>query len=264
MAATKRQTKGSLKASGILYLVIGIVCVAIGILILACNAGYMIKGECLELEDYFDSGVYPEGEYVSLNVNSVLGTYAETKHTTNGIPTGKDLYYVLFLDDNSFISLKVKDKGDIKKIDKICDDTWASDDWCTSEPLKVTGKLKTISNSEIRGFYGEFFDEFCSAMGITRSDLESEFTIRELDLDITDSRGSLWGIFAILCGIGVIAALVGLASLKKAKHFEDAPAVDYSNVNYTPVDTSEYNPVDTGASYDQGAATTEQDPNNFQ
>lgn len=251
MAATKRQTKGSLKASGILYLVIGIVCVAIGILILACNAGYMIKGECKEMTDYMDSGVYPVGEYVHLDVIYSFGNYAELEHKTNGIPTGKDEFYCICLEDGTLLSLKVKGKKDIAALEDI---TNATEGGAAGTPFSATGKLKNISNSEQLSYYNQFCDG-AEDLGLT---------VKTIEIDCTDSRGSLWGIFAILCGIGVIAALVGLASLKKAKHFEDAPAVDYSNVNYTPVDTSEYNPVDTGASYDQGADTTEQDPNNFQ
>ena len=73
MAATRRQTKGGLKASGIIYLLIGIVCVVIGIITLIANSSYMIKGECLEMDDYLESGVYPVGEYVKMDVHSLLG-----------------------------------------------------------------------------------------------------------------------------------------------------------------------------------------------
>lgn len=283
MAATRRQTKGGLKASGIIYLLIGIVCVVIGIITLIANSSYMIKGECLEMDDYLESGVYPVGEYVKMDVHSLLGNYAETKHTTNGIPTGTDQYYVLWLDNDTFISIKVKSKKDIETLNKIVDETWSSDDWYSTTSFEATGKLKNISNSELRGFYNDFFDEFCEYMGIEKSELTSQFTIKEIEIDCTDSRSSLWGLFALFCGLGVLLILVALATLKKAKNFDNAPAVDYSNVDYTPVDTTAYNPVDTSAPYDPTGADLNgssdanlnntdpgmtlnggQDPNNFQ
>ncbi len=260
MAATKKQTKGSLTASGIIYTIMGAVFVIIGVLILATHAGYMLKGECLKLEDYFN-GPYPVGEYVEFDVNSVLGNYAETKHTTNGIPTGTDQYFVVWTDDDSFISIKVKNKKDVETLNNIVDSTWASDSFYSSTSFHATGKLKNISDSELRGFYNDFFDELCSAMEIDRSDLTSQFDIKEIEIDCTDSRSSLWGLFAIFCGLGVLLALVGLGTLKKAKNFNNTPITNYSNSDYTPVDTTaEYNPVDTSVPYEGDS----QDPNNYQ
>ena len=145
MAATKKQTKGSLTASGIIYTIMGAVFVIIGVLILATHAGYMLKGECLKLEDYFN-GPYPVGEYVEFDVNSVLGNYAETKHTTNGIPTGTDQYFVVWTDDDSFISIKVKNKKDVETLNNIVDETWASDSFYSSTSFHATGKLKNLAD----------------------------------------------------------------------------------------------------------------------
>ena len=260
MAATKKQTKGSLTASGITYLVIGIICALVGIIVFATHAGYMLKGDCKKLEDYYN-GPYPVGEYVEFDVKSVLGNYAETKHTTNGIPTGTDQYFVIWTDDDSFLSIKVKNKKDVETLEKIVDETWASDSWYSTTTFHATGKLKNISDPELRGFYNDFFDEFCSYMEIDKSELTGQFDIKEIEIDCTDSRGSLWGMFALFLGLGVVLVLIGLATLKKAKNFNNTPITDYSNTDYTPVDTTaEYNPVDTSVPYEGDS----QDPNNYQ
>ena len=261
MAATRVQTKGSVKASGITFLVIGIIAIAIAAVILAVNAGYMIKGDALNLEDYISNGSpFPTGEYVNLDVRSVLGNYAETKHTTNGIPTGTDQYFVIWLDDDSFMSLKVKNKKDVELLNKISDETWANDDWYSTSTYKATGKLKeSISNSEIKGFYKDFFDEFCEYMGISYSDLTSEFTIREYELDCTDSKSSLWTAVAVLGGLGLVFAVLGIFTITKAGKMTDTPDMSYSNSGYTPVDTTTpYTPVDTSAPYNPEAAAPDQ------
>ena len=59
----------------------------------------------------------------------------------------------------------------------------------------------------------------------------------------------------------MLLALVGLGTLKKAKNFNNTPITNYSNSDYTPVDTTaEYNPVDTSVPYEGDS----QDPNNYQ
>ncbi len=261
MAATRVQTKGSVKASGITFLVIGILAIIVAGIILGLNAGYMIKGECENLQDYITGGKpFPTGEYVNLDVRSVLGNYAETKHTTNGIPTGTDQYFVIWLDDDSFMSLKVKDKDDVELLNKISDETWTNDDWYSNSTFKATGKLKeSIGNSEIKGFYQDFFDEFCEYMGISYSDLTSQFNVREYELDCTDSKSSLWAAVAVLGILGLIFALLGIFTIKKAASMSDTPDMSYSNSGYTPVDTSvPYNPVDTSVPYNPEEAAPEQ------
>lgn len=274
MAATRRQTKGGLKASGIIYLLIGIVCVVIGVITLLSNFGYMVKGETKDLQTYVEKGgPIPEGEYYSFEIKSAFGPYAELKHTTNGIPTGTDKFYVLWLDNDYLISFKIKNKSDIKTMDKIAEETANSDSGYSTTTLKVSGKMNHVTDKEQLKYYRDFLD------GAS----DSGFDVRELELDVTDSRGSLWGLFALFCGLGVLLILVALATLKKAKNFDNAPAVDYSNVDYTPVDTTAYNPVDTSAPYDPTGADLNgssdanlnntdpgmtlnggQDPNNFQ
>ena len=54
MAATRVQTKGSVKASGIIFIILGIVLAIIGCLILAVNSSYMISGECKDLQSYIE------------------------------------------------------------------------------------------------------------------------------------------------------------------------------------------------------------------
>jgi hypothetical protein len=273
MAATRVQTKGGAKASGIMFIILGIILFIIGGIIFASNAGYMISGECKDLQSYL-GGPYPTGEYVKINLDSVLGNYAETKHTTNGIPTGTDQYYVALLDDNSFISVKIKGKGNVEKMEKVVNETWSSDDWRASTPYEASGKLKaSIGNSEIRGFYKDFFNEFCQVVGVEYSELTSQFNVYEYELDCTDSRGSLWGTVGLLAGFGALLFVLGIFYLKKAAKMGEAPAMSYSNTDYTPVDTTQpynpvdttqpYNPVDTSQPYNPTDASQQYDQNNF-
>ena len=269
MAATRVKTKGSTKASGITFIVLGVVLIIIAAIILITHSGYMISGECIDLQEYITGSKagqrFPTGEYVKINLNSVIANYAETQHKTNGIPTGKDQYYVALLDDSSFISVKIKGSSNVKKMNDIVDATWNSDDWISSTAYEATGMLKSsISNSEIRGFYKDFFQEFCDYLGISYSDLTSEFEVREYEIDCTDSRGSLWSIFAILGGIGAVLIFAGIVTVKKAAKMDDTPSAAYSNAGYNPVDTSQpynpagdaqpYNPVDTSQPYNPAGA----------
>lgn len=246
MAATRVQTKGSVKASGIILLVLGVIVAIIGCLILAANANYMIKGECKDLQTYIDDqGPYPTGEYVKLTVNSAFGHYAELKKTTNGIPTGNTRYYVLWLDDDNLISLAVSGKKNYEIMDKIVSETEASTDGYATSTFQAEGKLKEIKNKEQLKYYNEFVDG-AEEMGMH---------VKTVEIDCTDSKSSLWGIVAILVGLGLVLVAVGIAYIKKAGKMGAIPDSSYSNVGYSPVDTTSdadaYTPVDTTQNNDQ-------------
>ena len=254
MAATRVQTKGSVKASGIIFIILGIVLAIIGCLILAVNSSYMISGECKDLQSYIEEEKpYPTGEYVKLEVKSAFGPYAELKKTTNGIPTGTTQYYVLWLDDDNLISLAVSGKKNYELMDKVCSETSSSADGYSTTIFQAEGKLKNISNKEQLKYYNEAVDG-ADEMGLT---------VKTVEIDCTDSRSSLWGIFAILVGLGAVLVLVGIAYIKKAKNMGQVPDSSYSNAGYTPVDTTQpYTPVDTTQPYDQAGDQNYSDFNN--
>ncbi|MBO6166221.1 MAG: hypothetical protein J6O17_07655 [Eubacterium sp.] len=254
MAATRVQTKGSVKASGIIFIILGIALAIIGCIILAVNASYMISGECKDLQSYIEEAKpYPTGEYVKLEVKSAFGPYAELKKTTNGIPTGTTQYYVLWLDDDNLISLGVSGKKNYEIMDKIVSETSSSSDGYSTTVFHAEGKLENITNNEQLKYYKE-------AVAGTE---EMGFTIKTVEIDCTDSRSSLWGIFAILVGIGVLLLIVGVSYIKKASKMGSVPDASYSNAGYTPVDTTQpYTPVDTTQPYDQTGDQNYSDYNN--
>lgn len=254
MAATRVQTKGSVKASGIIFIILGIALAIIGCIILAVNASYMISGECKDLQSYVEEAKpYPTGEYVKLEVKSAFGPYAELKKTTNGIPTGTTQYYVLWLDDDNLISLAVSGKKNYEIMDKVVSETSSSSDGYSTTTFQAEGKLENITDKKQLQYYNEAV-EGADEMGLT---------VKTIEIDCTDSRSSLWGIFAVLVGIGVLLLIVGVSYIKKAAKMGSVPDASYSNTGYTPVDTTQpYTPVDTTQPYDQTGDQNYSDYNN--
>ncbi len=113
-----------------------------------------------ELQD--TTGIQKDA-YVSINVDKVLGNYAETKHYTNFVPTGTDQHFIIWLNDNNFISLTTKNKKVISQLNEIMNDTYEYIESKRNKPLTNTIKLKGIIhtlNPEIVKYYDNYLSEF--------------------------------------------------------------------------------------------------------
>jgi len=149
-----------------------IIMMLVGIVFCALNAIPNIKALTNNSVNIYDlieeEGEVPVGTYVEIPVDAVIGNYAETEHTTNGIPTGTDQHYMIWLDTEEFISLTVKNKDIISQLDSICDDTWDFIDGFNRDLPKPTSYYGVVVrlDSELQGY----FKQWTYQLGISDSD----------------------------------------------------------------------------------------------
>ena len=188
------------------------------------DSDYLLGKEARDVMDYADDGVAPpKGVHIKVNVDACLGNYAETQHKINGvIPAGKEEHYIVWLDNNAALSITVKNKKTINKLNSIIDDTWDYlDDVSDTLPSSITieGQVKTM-DSELEGYYDDYLEE----MGFT----DSGFPIYYVTVDNTDTRATGWLFVGVLLVTG-IGCLIGMISIIKAIKREKAAAEAVQN-----------------------------------
>ena len=188
------------------------------------DSDYLLGKEARDVMDYADDGVAPpKGIHIKVNVDACLGNYAETQHKINGIiPAGKEEHYIVWLDNNAALSITVKNKKTINKLNSIIDDTWdyldgASDTLPSS--ITIEGQVNTM-DSELEGYYDDYLED----MGFA----DSGFPIYYVTVDNTDTRATGWLIVGVLLVIG-IGCLIGMISIIKAIKREKAAAENVQN-----------------------------------
>lgn len=188
------------------------------------DSDYLLGKEARDVMDYADDGVAPpKGIHIKVNVDACLGNYAETQHKINGIiPAGKEEHYIVWLDNNAALSITVKNKKTINKLNSIIDDTWdyldgASDTLPSS--ITIEGQVNTM-DSELEGYYDDYLED----MGFA----DSGFPIYYVTVDNTDTRATGWLIVGVLLVIG-IGCLIGMISIIKAIKREKAAAEAVQN-----------------------------------
>lgn len=246
---------------GVFCTILGIVIWIYGIYNLVHYADFYFKGETFDLNQAIANGEeFPHNTYVSITTNSVLGNYAETKHTYGFIPIGKDEHYIVFLDDDTFMSVTVKGHSMVDQLEKITNDTWASDDYYADSYITFVGRITDFTGGELYGYYTDAF----SQMGLDTS--ASDSPIRNISLDATESRGNqwLWEILYFL--IGGLILVGGLSSLGVLSLGNKAGA-DYTASGGTVVDSySDTLAGDNGSSasdpfaYDNSGSSYASDP----
>ena len=185
----------------------------------------VIFDNSVKFYDSFESGKPKKGSFVELTVDGVIGNYAETKHTTNGVPTGKDQHFIIWLDNDNFISLKTNNKKLIKELNEISDYTWDYVDGLRTDlPKKITikGSIESM-DSEMTGFYNDWIID----------EMDCGDRAYYLEIDTTETPGTyrlMVGIFAVL-GIGCLIALI--FSIKKEKEMNTSGLGGFNNT-YTP------------------------------
>ena len=193
---------------GIFCTILGIGIFIYGIYNLVHYAGFYFTGKTFDLNHAISNGEeLPLDTYVTLTSNSVLGNYAETKHTYGFIPIGKDEHYIVLLDDNTFMSVTVKGKTKIDQLEKIADETWADENYYATSYITLVGRIQNFTGGEIYGYYKDAFSQM--GFDLTAADTP----IRNLTLEATETRGNqwLWEIGYFL--IGALSFFAGLAYL---------------------------------------------------
>lgn len=188
------------------------------------DSDYLLGEEARDVMDYADDGVAPpKGIHIKVNVDACLGNYAETQHKINGIiPAGKEEHYIVWLDNNAALSITVKNKKTINKLNSIIDDTWDYLDGVSDtlpSSITIEGQVNTM-DSELEGYYDDYLED----MGFA----DSGFPIYYVTVDNTDTRATGWLIVGVLLVIG-IGCLIGMISIIKAIKREKAAAENVQN-----------------------------------
>lgn len=176
------------------------------------NAKFVFGGEPQDIMQAIEKGEFVKGEHVTVNVNAVLENYAFTKHRINGIiPIGTDQHYIIRLENNAIISLKVKDKKIIKELESIQEETWDcinSDSADLPAGIVMQGRVSTM-NYEIEGYYSTIL----SFMGLSDSDI----LIYYVEIDTTETKGLIIVELLVLFAVDVACVYSFIELMKKKK-----------------------------------------------
>lgn len=239
------------KTGGIVGSVIMIIVCALLTFVLFVGEMDYLFGEPRDLNEIISDGASPQkGEYVTIGVDAVVDWYAETKYKINGvIPAGKEQHCILWLDNQSFISMTVKGK-DIDKVNMLID---ATTDYLNKDteylptPVVFSGKVTSIG-TEVSKYWREGLEYY----GI--SEFDPELTVYNLTIDTTETKTQMWlmiGLFAALTVVFVIVLIVNIKNRKKIKE-ANAQAAAY---NAAQANNSGYN----GGMYNSGSMYGGQD-----
>lgn len=256
-----KKKNGNPKVAGVMFVILAIVMFAMGVIFLVSDIDFLLHGAD-NINDMIAENRLEAGEFVEIDVNATFGAYAETKHTINGfIPAGKEQHYVIWFDDDSLISMTVKGNKKYDTLDSITDNTSAyiMGTGTLSETAKFTGKLETVSG-ELRGYYQDALDY----LGV-----DSSVKVYYLDIDTTESKGSIIGMTLFMVALGVIFIIAAAGSFKQAKANKaenNMQANAYNpNMPTMPYDANAQNNVyDPNMSYDANMQNNTYDPNNQQ
>ena len=198
--------------------------------------------------------------YIEMDIDAVVENYAETTHKTNGITTGKDQHYIIWLDDDSMISVSVNNKKQIAELNRVLDETWDyledKTQALTENKVHLKGKIVKLG-TELKKYYQQCLDE----VGITDADRDIYF----LTVDCTDSRLFLIIATAVLLVLAIIMLIAFTATRKaitKAKIAADY-AINQNASFPTEFSTvSAENPVEEEKSAVENLAEFYEDPKN--
>ena len=192
------------QGGGWTLLIIGILLLAVGLLCFVSESEMILGTEVSNINKLLSEHSLENNldSYVELDIDAVVDNFAEMTHKTYGITTGKDQYYIVWLDDDSMIALAANGKN-VKELDRILDETWDYiDDKAvdlTSDTLHVKGKLVNMSVDEKK-----FYQESLDYIGVT----EDERDIHYYKIDCTDSRLFLILMVVVLCGLGLLLIIL--------------------------------------------------------
>jgi hypothetical protein len=205
-------------ASGIFVIVVAVVFLAAAVANFVSSAGFLFNGAD-DINAMIEEGSLKSGEFTRVRIDANFGAYAETTHTINGlIPAGNEQHYMVWLDDGSLISVTVKGDDEYDRMDDIEEQTYAyidSGDYL-GKSVTYTGKVSSI--------YGDLEKYYQEALDYLGAD-STNTTIYYLDIDTTETKGSIIGMSAASLALGVFLLVMGIMSVKKVKKKKTEPEV---------------------------------------
>ena len=192
--------KNQKQGGGWTLLIFGIILLAIGLLCLASESEMIFGTEVSNINKLLSEHSLESNldSYIELDIDAVLDNFAEMTHKTYGITTGKDQYYIIWLDDDSMIALSANGKN-AKELDRIMDETWDYVDEktedLTADRLHIKGKLVNLTLDE-KKYYQESLDD----LGLTPDSRDLHY----YKIDCTDSQLFLILMVVVLCGLGLL------------------------------------------------------------
>ena len=208
----KKKKKGGVVSS----VIVAVLFYACGILLTVVNISDLFTPAKDIMDIIEDDGELKDGQYVTVGIDAVVDWYAETKHTVNLIPVGKEQHCIAWLEDGSFISLTVK-KSYYDEIDDLIDKTWEflEDESNTAElprPIVFKGRISKMKSEVIR-----YYNESLSSMGIDRD----ENTVYDFTIDTTQSKLSQWAWIAACMIIGTLFVILAVRTGRINKKSEN-------------------------------------------
>ncbi len=211
-AVTVRETEMKQKKNtNWVMLVFGILLTIIGVYMLMEYGNYMLSGKSTDINMVVAAGNIEDykGQRMSVDVDAVIGDFAETTHKWNGITTGKDVHYVVWLDDGSMIAVGVPGKK-AKPVEDLVDQTWdyinGTTEELTKDKVHLEGTLETVG-----GELKKYYDECLTAVGVDGTN----FAVHYYQIDCTSSRTALVLETVACLAIGVLLVVVFFVSRKK-------------------------------------------------
>ncbi len=169
-----------------------------------------------------------EGKAVTVQVDAVLDWYEAYEQERDGRVVSTDYYCMLWLDNSTFISMKV-DEGQKYIIDNIIPLTWAYIDGDRdSLPVKTefSGVLRELSSKE-----KTFFKSYLRALDHGDSGLSGTAYYYTIDTKVSRQSGYITlGCIIFLFFLGLILLIVGMVKLKKEKRREEELSKNKFNV----------------------------------
>lgn len=231
----------SLITTGIAFIIIGVVF----LLIMWSEIIGIFTGKH-NLDTELDKDI-PVGSRVTVGVDAAVDWYATMEHKRYGVTTSEEYYCMIWLDDGTFMGIKVREK-DRGRLDNIIDATWDYMNYqADSLPSKVTfeGSLRKMDSKE-----KQYFQDLLSDMGYTSSEMDE--VARYYTIDTTSTVGlaimMLVMVVAFLV-IGIICVVLYAKAKKEEKAIPQAQFTGASQMGYDPMGYDSDSPQNGGVPY---------------
>lgn len=205
------QKQGNPKAGGVMLIILGVILMALSVILFIGDSDYIFNG-AKDINKMLEDGSLRKGQYTEVKVDATFGAYAETKHTINGfIPAGKEQHYMLWLEDGSLISMTVKNKKTIEKLEEIVDQTEAyymGESTSLSKSITLSGRVHEMGSD-----LSKLYREGLSYLGADATNAD----IHYLDIDATESQSALAIRYIFIFAFGVFCIVGAVACFKSAK-----------------------------------------------
>ena len=262
----KEKTKGGYIAQSVVSLIAAILIALLLFAAFSDDIKYLF-GKAENMNEALAEGEPEKGEYVSVGVDALVDWYAETTYKINGvIPAGSKWHCLIWLDDDSFISLTIKGKKNKDIINGLINDTEKYLNYETEElpsPVVFEGKVTSIGTE-----VDEYYDDAIRYYGITGSE------VHYLTIDTTYSKTSIiiYGIiFLAIIGMFIglfIGGIKGAKRLKAAQNLAASSSQNYNQQGFNGNQTyntygadPNYNAQNYNTQYDNGQSYNTYDNN---